>query len=514
MSCAPVKPVLSFDMQNSTEDHGEKNKRDQFTKILVISLILTVIFHVLPANGFYGLAFFVFAMSLSYGITYIARLEGPMKNKWAYWFLAPVVISSVANLLYAGSVVRGLSLLIVFVSLVFYAYWACNAPIGFSDLVTFWPFKLFKDTIWPFGSLGRALSRFKHDHRLGSVFLGLFIALPFVLLFFVVFVSADVVFANYFKHVFNDAQFGEYIFKLIRDFVVLIFFFASGATMLLRQSKDRVHEPQDAVVNPFAQTVYVAFLSSLNILFFVFVIFQLAYFFGGQDYVLSQGLTYADYARHGFFELLLASGMVLAIVSAIYYLSGLKLRLTRFFTLALIVQTGIIIVSALHRLFIYVMVYGLSVQRWWAAFCIILIAVVLLMVFVAGLKQYVYHLTAKVIFIAVLLVSSSALLVNSEALVARYNIDRFLSGQTNVFDPDYLNRLSEDAIPEIAPLVQTPWPTADFAEHSVVWELQREYYYKLLLSKKEAVNEKIRKNWRTLSLSHIRASAAMDSLKD
>ncbi len=501
-------------MQNLTEDHGEKNKRDQFTKILIISLVLTVLFHVLPANGPYGLAFFIFALCLSYGITLIARLDGPMKNKWAYWFLVPVALSSVANLLYASSAVRGLSLLIVFVSLIFYAYWSCNAPISFSDLATFWPFKLFKDTMWPFASLGKALSRFKNDHRLGSVFLGLIIALPFVLLFFVVFMSADLVFANYFKHFFNDAKFGEYSFKLIRDFLVAVFFFASGATMLLRQSKAQAHEPIIPAPNPFAQTVYITFLSLLNALFLIFVIFQLAYFFGGQDYVLAQGLTYAQYARHGFFELLLASGMVLAIVWAIYYLSELKLKLTKFFTLALIVQTGIIIASALHRLVIYVSVYNLSVQRWWAAFCIILIAIVLLMVFIAGLKQYAYRFTAKIVFLAILLISSSALLVNSEALVARYNIYRFLSGQTNTFDPNYLNQLSEDAIPEIVYLVQTPWPTADFADHSKVWENERADYYKLLLSRRETTMNKIQNDWPTISLSYIRAAAAMDSLKD
>lgn len=500
-------------MHDLTEDHHEKNQRDQFTQIFIISLVLTVVFHVLPANGPYGLAFFIFALCLGYGITIIARLNGGVKNRWAYWFLVPVILSSLANLLYASSVVRVLSLLIVFVSLVFYAYWACNVVITFRDLVTFWPFRLFKDTLWPFASLGKAVSRFKNEHRLGSVLLGVIIALPFVLLFFVVFMSADLVFANYFKQIFNNAKFGDYIFQLVRDFVVAVFLFASGGTMLLRQSSVQKNESKEPGVNPFSQTVYVTFLSLLNILFFIFVIFQLAYFFGGQDYVLAQGLTYAEYARHGFFELLLASGMVLVIVWAIYYLSDLKLKLTKFFTLALIIQTGIIIVSALHRLVIYVTVYNLSVQRWWAAFCIILIALVLFMVLIAGLKRYTYQFTVKVVFIGILLISSSALLINSEALVARYNIDRYLSGQTNVFDPNYLETLSEDAVPELVRAVQVPWPTVDFADHSMAWEPHRDYHYKLLLGRKEVILHKIQNDWPTLSLSYIRAVAAMDSLK-
>lgn len=500
-------------MHNLLNGHESENSHDKFQTVLIVSLVLTFIFHVLPAKGLYGLAFFVFALCLSYGITVIARLNGGIKNKWVYWFLVPVILSSTANLLYASFVIRGLSLLIVFVSLVFYAYWACNVTIAFRDLATFWPFRLFRDTLWPFASLGKAASRFKNNYRLGSVLLGLIIALPFVLLFFAVFMSADLVFANYFKHIFNNAKFGDYIFQLIRDFVIAVFLFASGATMFLRQSSAQPDGSKEPALNPFSQTVYVTFLSLLNALFFIFVTFQLAYFFGGQDYVLAQGLTYAEYARHGFFELLLASGMVLVIVWAIYYLSDLKLKLTKFFTLALIVQTGIIIVSALHRLVIYMAVYNLSVQRWWAAFCILLTALVLGMILIAGLKRYPYGFTSKVVFISILLVSSSALLINSEALVARYNINRYLSGQTNTFDPFYLNQLSEDAVPELVRLVQTPWPTVDFADHSMVWEAHRDYHYKVLLGRKEVILDKIQNNWTTLSLSYARAVAAMDSFK-
>src|SRR2546422_4345434 len=53
-------------------------------------------------------------------------------------------------------------------------------------------------------------------------------------------------------------------------------------------------------------------LGLVNLLFLVFVVIQLRYFFGGAELVQSAtDLTYAEYARRGFFELVAASGLVL-----------------------------------------------------------------------------------------------------------------------------------------------------------------------------------------------------------
>ncbi len=48
-------------------------------------------------------------------------------------------------------------------------------------------------------------------------------------------------------------------------------------------------------------------LFSINALFVVFVVIQFAALFGGEEFLRSQGLTYSEYARRGFFELLAVS---------------------------------------------------------------------------------------------------------------------------------------------------------------------------------------------------------------
>ena len=47
------------------------------------------------------------------------------------------------------------------------------------------------------------------------------------------------------------------------------------------------------------------FLTSINIVFLLFVIVQLKYFFGGEVNIGVEGWTYAQYARNGFAELVM-----------------------------------------------------------------------------------------------------------------------------------------------------------------------------------------------------------------
>ena len=59
-------------------------------------------------------------------------------------------------------------------------------------------------------------------------------------------------------------------------------------------------------------SAFVAFFGCIGALFAVFILFQARYLFGGNDVVLkTENLSYADYARRGFFELVTVTVMAL-----------------------------------------------------------------------------------------------------------------------------------------------------------------------------------------------------------
>src|SRR5439155_1677090 len=126
------------------------------------------------------------------------------------------------------------------------------------------------------------------------------------------FASADPVFHNVVGSI-ADVDFG-----VIASHVVLI---GLGATLAAGYFWGAVIRRGPLPVLPGGQDLSLGIvptgtaLGLLDLLFLVFVVIQLRYFFGGAELIeRTIGLTYAEYARRGFFELVTASALVLPIL--------------------------------------------------------------------------------------------------------------------------------------------------------------------------------------------------------
>src|SRR5207237_6040436 len=113
------------------------------------------------------------------------------------------------------------------------------------------------------------------------------------------------------------------------------------------------------------QTEIAVALGIVNALFAAFVAVQIRYLFGGRSLVESRvHLTYAQYARHGFFELLAVSLLVLPLPFAAHALlrhrSPFSLRLVQALSAVLIALVLVVMASALERMHLYQREYGLT----------------------------------------------------------------------------------------------------------------------------------------------------------
>lgn len=491
----------------------ESQSRNRFWDVALIAATLTAIFHFLPANRPFGFAMAIFIVCLGAAMVMMAGLAQKPLSRWPLLFLGPALFCAVADALYSSPVTQVLAFFVSLLSLTFFAFWLFVPKTAFRHIGTLWPWMFIKETLWPLKALAGSLTRIRGDKRWGGILVGLVIAVPFILVFSSVFASADQAFSKSLSDIFAGQRMGEYIAKTIRDFIVAIFFLASGLTMLGRLAEGRQPKQPESKASVLDQTVFVTFLGLLNILFLVFVGFQFAYFFGGQGWVTAQGITYAEYAREGFFQLLFAAGLVFAIAAAIYWLTDMRQRWTKILAIALIVQTGIIIVSALKRLLLYIDVYGLTLSRWWAAFCILLIGSVLLLVAGLAIRRLAYAPASKFVFIAVLWIVSAMLCFNSEAFIARYNIDRFLQDKADM-DSTYVSMLSADALPEIVRLVDASWPDDPlYREHPEIKEEHRRNYADMVRTMGDGIKRRLDKNPLGASLSMHWAVNAVDSLR-
>jgi hypothetical protein len=203
-------------------------------------------------------------------------------------------------------------------------------------------------------------------------------------------------------------------------------------------------------------------LGALNLLFAAFVVVQIGWLFGGEGLVLrTTGLSYADYARRGFFELMWVAGLLLPVLlGAQALIPASDVRTLRFFrrlALPLVVLLGAIMFSAFARMQLYVHYYGISTDRLYAtAFMIWLVMVfVWLALTVLRSRPRTFATGLVVSGFAVLLTLN---ILNPDALVARANLARGNMERTGTAGTDlqYLASLGGDATPMVVSALTAP----------------------------------------------------------
>jgi hypothetical protein len=210
-------------------------------------------------------------------------------------------------------------------------------------------------------------------------------------------------------------------------------------------------------------------LGVVNLLFVAFVLVQFRYLFGGAGLVeVTPGLTYAEYARRGFFELVAVALLSLPLLLAA---DGLLERRTRrddvvFRTLAglHIALVFAVMASALYRLRLYQAAYGLTEQRFHATALLVLIAVVLLWFAATVLRGRPRGFAFGAVLAAFTTVAVLHA-VNPDAIIARTNVARAQSdvGAVTSFDASYVASLSADAVPVLLEALPALPPTAQCA---------------------------------------------------
>jgi two-component system sensor histidine kinase BaeS len=185
----------------------------------------------------------------------------------------------------------------------------------------------------------------------------------------------------------------------------------------------------------------------------LFVISQLvALTDAGHRLIESAGLTPAEYARSGFFQLCWAAGLVLAflwLVRSLATPAALASPLVRGLgTSVPSLALGLVVVS-LRRMALYDQAFGLTMLRLWVVGAALWMGSVFVMTAVrnAGVPGGRNWLVAGAGASAVALVLAADV-GNPEAFVARHNLAR--ADQGAELDVGYLVGLSDDAVPVLA----------------------------------------------------------------
>lgn len=293
-----------------------------------------------------------------------------------------------------------------------------------------------------------------------NIFKGLIIALPILSLVIVLLMKADDIF---YTIVWNIPDFmlnvnlGEVIFRLI--FIVFVGFLFFGIIQLLALEKNelepKVHTVKRRGLKLDSMTVLTV-LVLLNSVYIVFIALQFGSLFSTE---LTGGLTYAEYARKGFYELLAVviinwTVLLVTLGRTVYPSKGLKLAGKILYSM-LVIFSGLLLLSAFSRLSLYESMYGFTLARFIAhafmVYLLVVFAYTFIRIWLEGLSLLHFYVIFGLVFY------TGMNMINVNEFIVDKNIERFK--ETEDVDVEYMASLSfsgRSGLVELDQLIDDP----------------------------------------------------------
>lgn len=388
-----------------------------------------------------------------------------------FWYVGPHKLAECHTRLFFAAIVL-LSLTFVFFSNGWFRFWnmgflmvlltvhafqlsgAGKKPWSVPSML--WErFRLLMDGLFGrLGAIGAAFQGFTGPaaRRGLTVGVGLLVTVPLLFIAAALLSEADMVFewliADFIDAIWDHLD--TVIVRLLLGLLCAPFLFsllyALGRPKPLTEGKMVTIPKLDGIASVIA-------LGGLDALYLFFVAVQARALFGGENYLAQMGISYADYARSGFFQLVFVALLNLGVVLILLQLTDRENRgwnAIRVLATLLVVLSGVILVSAAWRMTLYVLAYGLSFKRALTYWGMVMIALLLAAACAKVWREkFQFFRFAAVAALAGWLVLNYA---NVDRIVAQYNVNAYLSGSLESIDRYYLSSLSYEALPALEKL--------------------------------------------------------------
>lgn len=438
----------------------EDKEIDQNTpkKTLIISLVMAFIVAISYSKIFYN-SLGISALIYTSIIVLYFIVVNDIKNKDNYlghFFIISALILSSTFSIYTNDLLRELNKIIIPTALVmgFLLLSYKDLKISLTSFIRAYFSRVFLRSFMsiprPFNLLFSSIKRDK-GHKDKTMYKnirnGLLISIPLVFILSLLLSGADNVFAYYINNI------GEVLANLKLDILswrgiqsIFVGLYTLGFIWSFKY-KFRDYEENNWGKKSFEPITIITILVIINILYLVFTKVQITYLYGGNSKVLPGGLTYAEYARRGFFELvviaiinLMAIGILK--IKVIKKEGKLDLTLNILYSLTTAFTLNMV-ASVFYKMRLYIDAFGHTRLRILVEFFIVFLAAVLLIQLAFVWREVRVF---KSIIILALVMYIGINFFNIDSYIARKNIALNREGK---LDHMYLTNLSFDASKQI-----------------------------------------------------------------
>ncbi|MGI6777707.1 MAG: DUF4153 domain-containing protein [Acetivibrionales bacterium] len=463
------KPVLNESTVESKNMTANENiiKRENIC-LLVATLVLGILFDVLFYDKPLGVSYPIFIIAFYSVMMWNLRRNLRFRPDFGWLLSVPVLLLSLTYFIFSNRIFMPLNFMAIPVLVVTQTTlisgngkykWYNPSFIGDILYGFFYrPFAYFAKPFVLLAAMVHSKTNLKKYNAVIKILMGLLISIPLMLVIILLLASADQVFEHFIGELpdlFRNINVSNSIACILIASIVTLSAF-SYIWSLINTSNSKTECVPAGVKTErkkWDALITITILAMINTVYVFFTIIQFSYLFGGFSYALPDGFTYAEYARKGFFELVVVTLINFSVLLGLlnFTKTGSKAinRAKRIMYSLLVLCTLVMLFSAHFRMSLYEKAYGYTYLRVlthaFMAFLFVLFIITLYRIWreeVSLLKPYIITSIAAFVLINY---------INIDVIIAANNINRYYN--TGKIDTNYLRCLSYDAVPQLVRLL-------------------------------------------------------------
>lgn len=427
--------------------------------IFIVSLILAIWSVFLFYGKQIGLSMLLFIIPITYYLIFLLEKNNKIENNKSKILLIPIILLASTYFIYDNYFFNNLNLivipLLIIIMLVSLFTNVFNLEVWIEKAVelVFDPIAYLGETLKKvkLGILRKFKLKSEDNNNSKKVFKGLLITIPIALIIIGMLASADQEFSSVLYSIirvigkmFGNIQFMEILVRLILIIIVFIYLASFFDNIISNFKIEKEYKKDDNLKD---NTTIQMIITTLNIIYLVFSIIQIRALI-----IRDENINYADYARQGFFQLMIISVINLIMILIAKRKEYENNKYINIMCIFMILFTYILIISSAIRMYFYEQAYGYTFLRLAVYIALLTEAILLIptILYVLNKKKNLLKTYFSIIVTMYIIIN----LVNIDNIIASRNVTRYL--ETGKIDMAYIeNNTGTDAIKPIIRILQS-----------------------------------------------------------
>ena len=423
------------------------------TNLLIYIFLISIWNSVLFYEKQLGVSVVLFIVPLIVLLYY--SLKKKIKNKKGLLFSIPIILLSLTYMIYDNKTFNAFNFLSIPLLFILMFIYCIKPNYNIKSIIN----DIFIILLKPINRISKIYNlvsnsisnKLKLTKESKSKIKSVLIVTPIIILVLYLLASADLMFLKIFQVFskwFNNINLADILGNVLGRTIIIIILFTYLATtinylLFAYEKEETIKKGKKFTVNNHSIKLL---LTSLNIIYIVFDIIQIRSLL---FHKVSMDITYAEYARQGFFQLMIVSIINISIILFSKKHSDNKnTKYNNYMSITMLFLTLIIIISSFLRMYMYECAYGYTLLRLLVYISLITEVILIIPTIIYVISNKYNIIKSYLIIIVTMYVITNLIPMNY--VIARKNINRYYESEK--IDLDYLMNYNTDNIPLLVEL--------------------------------------------------------------